>query len=176
MFLVACYAILHPTLSVGWSVGRLVGWLVGRSVGWSPFYFFRIFKLLHQDQWDRLISPCDGFHYIYCTYRTSSSRLLGSFKKSAMMDSTVSIVLTGHLHQDYWDCLTSDAGSQYRCGWVGRGIQPPSTPQPTHNTHTQKVSKTLIFPLFDSITMMDGPKDQWTDGRTKPLIELRVRN
>ena len=25
---------------------------------------------------------------------------------------------------------TSDSGSQYRCGWVGRGIQPPSTPQP----------------------------------------------
>ena len=23
---------------------------------------------------------------------------------------------------------TSDAGSQYRCGWVGRGIQPLSTP------------------------------------------------
>ena len=29
-----------------------------------------------------------------------------------------------------------------------------------------------VFPLFDSITSTDGP----TDGRTKPLIELRVRN
>ena len=26
-------------------------------------------------------------------------------------------------------CKISDAGSQYRCGRVGRGIQPQSTPQ-----------------------------------------------
>ena len=31
---------------------------------------------------------------------------------------------------------TSDAGSQYCCGRVGRGIQPPSTPKPTPNTQT----------------------------------------
>ena len=36
-FLVACYATLHPALSVGRSVGRLVGR--------SPFYFFGIYKL-----------------------------------------------------------------------------------------------------------------------------------
>ena len=29
-----------------------------------------------------------------------------------------------------------------------------------------------VFPLFNSITSTDQP----TDGRTKPLIELRVRN
>ena len=42
-FLVACFATLHPAMSVrrsvgrlvGWSVGWLVGWLVGRFVGWS---------------------------------------------------------------------------------------------------------------------------------------------
>ena len=34
-FLVACYATLHPALSVGW--------LVGQSVGRSPFYFFGVF-------------------------------------------------------------------------------------------------------------------------------------
>ena len=41
-----------------------------------------------------------------------------------------------------------------------------------------------VFPLFDSITSTDRPTnqptdrptDQPTDGRTKPLIELRVRN
>ena len=36
-----------------------------------------------------------------------------------------------------------DAGSQYRCGWVGRGVQPPSTPMmlaPPH-THTQPVAQ-----------------------------------
>ena len=31
---------------------------------------------------------------------------------------------------------TSDAGSQYRCGRVGRGIQPPSTPNTHPNIHT----------------------------------------
>ena len=61
---------------------------------------------------------------------------------------------------------TSDAGSQYRCGRVGRGIQPPSTQRPPILKHTQKVLKTLVFPLFNSITMTDGPTDQWTNGRT----------
>ena len=35
-FLVACYATLHPALSVGWSVGRSVGWSV-------TLYFFYSF-------------------------------------------------------------------------------------------------------------------------------------
>ena len=61
---------------------------------------------------------------------------------------------------------TSDAGSQYRCGWVGRGIQPPSTPKPTPTLkHTQKVSKMLVFLLFNSMTP-DGWTDQRTNGRT----------
>ena len=58
-------------------------------------------------------------------------------------------------------------GSKYRCGWVGRGIQPPSTPNAPPlqtQTHTQKASKTLVFPLFDSI--MDGQTDGQTDRRT----------
>ena len=41
VFLVACYATLHPALSVGRSVGQSVG---GWSVGPSPF-FFGVFKL-----------------------------------------------------------------------------------------------------------------------------------
>ena len=49
VFLVACYATLHPAMSVRWLVGRLVGWsvarMVGRSDGWSPFYFFGVFEL-----------------------------------------------------------------------------------------------------------------------------------
>ena len=36
-FLVACYATLHPAMSVRRSVSR--------SVGWSPFYFFCVFEL-----------------------------------------------------------------------------------------------------------------------------------
>ena len=48
-FLVACYATLHPALSVGrsvgWSVGRLVGWSVGRLVGRSVVIELRMMKM-----------------------------------------------------------------------------------------------------------------------------------
>ena len=61
-------------------------------------------------------------------------------------------------------------------GWAGAANpHPHPTPLPTQ-THTQKASKTLIFPLFDSFSRTDRPTDRRTDGRTKPLIELRVRN
>ena len=35
--------------------------------------------------------------------------------------------------------ITSDVGSQYHCGQVGRGVQPPFIPSPTPHTltHTQ---------------------------------------
>ena len=55
--------------------------------------------------------------------------------------------------------LNQNKGSQYRCGWVGRGIQPPSTLQVPHS-HTQNASKTLDFALFD------GPTDGRTNGPT----------
>ena len=56
---------------------------------------------------------------------------------------------------------TSDAGSQYRCGRVGRGIQPPSTPQPTPNTQTY--TKSIENARFPTFQLDDhGP----TDGRT----------
>ena len=35
-FLIACYATLHPTMPVGWSVGRSVGWSVGPLFGQRP--------------------------------------------------------------------------------------------------------------------------------------------
>ena len=50
-------------------------------------------------------------------------------------------------------------------GWAGAS-NPHPNPTPTHK-HSQKVSKTPVFPLFNSITM-----DQRTNGQTKPLIEL----
>ena len=51
---------------------------------------------------------------------------------------------------------SSGAGSQYRCRWVGRGILPPTTPHPTPNTQTYtKVPKTLVFPLFNLMTITD---------------------
>ena len=52
-------------------------------------------------------------------------------------------------------------------GWAGASNPDPHpNSHPTHK-HTQKVSKTLVFPLFDSIITdqrTDGPTDQWTDG------------
>ena len=56
-------------------------------------------------------------------------------------------------------------------GWAGApNPDPHLNSHPTHK-HTQKVSKTLGFSFFDLII-----KDWRTDGRTKPFIELRVRN
>ena len=55
----------------------------------------------------------------------------------------------------------------------GQGHSTRSTPQLP--THTQKLSKTLVFSLFDSI-ITDGPTNRRTYGRTEPLIELLVRN
>ena len=76
---------------------------------------------------------------------------------------------------------TSDVGSPYRCGPVGRGSQPPSTPNTPPNTlskqtHTQKASKRSFFHFS---IRAHGRTDQRTDGRTdgwtKPFIELCVR-
>ena len=67
---------------------------------------------------------------------------------------------------------TSDAGSQYRCGRVGRAANPHPHPKPyptpfPTQTHTQKGSKTLVFPLIDSCSQSDRrtdePTDRWTD-------------
>ena len=57
----------------------------------------------------------------------------------------------------------------------GQGHPTPNyIPCPSH-MH-KKPSKMLIFALFDSCPRTNGPTDRRTDGRTKPLIELRVRN
>ena len=45
LFLVACYATLHPAMSVrrsvGWSVGQSVNPSISRSVSWLPFILFQ---------------------------------------------------------------------------------------------------------------------------------------
>ena len=60
--------------------------------------------------------------------------------------------------------------------WAGAANpHPHPTPHPSSfltQIHTQKGSKMLVFPPFDSCWRTDGQ----TDERTKPLIELRVRN
>ena len=59
---------------------------------------------------------------------------------------------------------TSDAGSQCHCGRVSRGIQPPSTPQPTPNTQTY--TKSIENASFPTFQLDDhGRTDQRTDKR-----------
>ena len=65
-------------------------------------------------------------------------------------------------------------------GWAGASNphpQPnPHLSPPTHK-HTQKVSKTLVFPLFDSWVMdrwTDRRTDGWTDGRTDGWMDRQT--
>ena len=82
---------------------------------------------------------------------------------------------------------TSDAGSQYSCGRVGRGIQPPASPQPypvhschafthphTHNNNCSFIIARVSRFQLERGRLTDGPTGQRTK-RTKPLIDLRVR-
>ena len=52
-------------------------------------------------------------------------------------------------------------------GWAGASNPHPNPNPPPTLKHTQKLSKTLVFPLFNSMTM--------TDGWTKPLIESATK-
>ena len=54
-------------------------------------------------------------------------------------------------------------------GWAGASNPHPHPNPPPTLKPTQKVSKMLVFPLFDSITTdgrTDGPMDQWMDGQS----------
>ena len=62
---------------------------------------------------------------------------------------------------------TSDAGSRYRCGRVGRGIKPPPHPTPspppphTHNHNYSIINASFQFSRFR--LKRDGPTDQRMD-------------
>ena len=65
---------------------------------------------------------------------------------------------------------TSDAGSQYRCGQVGGGMEPHPYPlQPHAHSHTQTVisaaSEMRIFSIFN-LNNTDGRTDRRTDGQS----------
>ena len=68
---------------------------------------------------------------------------------------------------------TSDAGSQYRCAQVGRGIQPRSTPLTP--LHTQTYLKSI-----QTITSMNRRTDQrmdgWTDKASYRVACLQLKN
>ena len=54
-------------------------------------------------------------------------------------------------------------------GWAGASNPHPYPNPPSILKHIQKVSKTLVFPCFNSMTTdrrTDGPTDGRTDGRT----------
>ena len=62
-------------------------------------------------------------------------------------------------------------------GWAGAANPNPHLTSPQHPTYTQTYAKSTQntrFPTFQ----LDHPglTDQWTNGRTKPLIDVRVRN
>ena len=112
------------------------------------------------------------------SHKKMKTPFLSNMSKSRRLSSTFIPMITG------------DAGSQYRCGRVGRGIQPPSAPHTPHQLHTQTFTKSIQNARFSTFRLdhhdgrTNGPTEQRTngrtngptDGRTKPLIELRVRN
>ena len=57
-------------------------------------------------------------------------------------------------------------------GWAEASNPQPRNAAPFTPTHTQDASKTLVFSLSDSCTPTGRRTDGWTDGRTKPHIEL----
>ena len=62
-------------------------------------------------------------------------------------------------------------------GWAGAS-NPHLQPNPSPTLKHTKNIENARFPTFqlDDLRRTDGPMDQRTDGRTKALIELRVRN
>ena len=71
---------------------------------------------------------------------------------------------------------TSDAGSQYQVGKDGWAGASNSHLHLNPHKHKEKYSKRSFFLFLTQSVPIDGWTDGQTDGRTKPLIELRVRN
>ena len=64
---------------------------------------------------------------------------------------------------------TRDAGSQYRCGWVGRSIKPPLyTLRPPSNTQSKTASVFFTFPLM-RCRRTDGPTNWPVDRKSLSL-------
>ena len=77
---------------------------------------------------------------------------------------------------------TSDAGSQYRYGWVGKGIQPPSTPllslNTFHYTHpNQNAHSHNLRPVRYRRSWTAGPgerRNRWTDRQMDRQTAVKI--
>ena len=67
---------------------------------------------------------------------------------------------------------TSDSGVTILLLTAGRTTSIHNFAHPIHTA----ASNMRVIALFNSIIGTDRLTDQWTNGQTKPLIELRVRN
>ena len=90
--------------------------------------------------------------------------------KMLTLDYILKVQMTG---AKWWSGRTRDAGSRYRCGRVGRGAQPPSTPSLnphtlTHtNTHGQTQPQYISNARFHTFWLnRNGLTDGLMDGRT----------
>ena len=97
-------------------------------------------------------------------FRRAKKQLFSTVLKTANFDPLRSCI------------STSDAGSQYRCGRVGRGIQPPSTPHapPHQHTYPKKHLKRLFFHFSTRALRTDGRTGRRTDGLFKNRDNLGI--
>ena len=101
--------------------------------------------------------------------KTAASKCVFALFNSITMDQQTDGRTDGQCLRVACPQLTSDARSQYNCRRVGRGSQPPSTPNPPSPTHIhRKLLKRSFSHFFDLITSTEygqtnGPKYRWTD-------------
>ena len=147
------------------SVRRSVRWSVGRSVGPSVGNaFVKIAKSNGKSSFFACM-------LLFCP--TEDCRIFFIFFSYTM--TILFILFLASYRVACPQLKTSDAGSQYRCGRVGRGIQPPASPQPhpqlpTHtltHTNTQCNNCSIINARFSHFQLeRDGPTNRPTDRPT----------
>ena len=99
---------------------------------------FKVLVLISIGDWRWLLSESFAFRGDFVVvFEIAAYKMIG--RKLA-----VKVIYMIQFQNCYETIITSDAGSQYRCGRVGRGIKAPSTPQVLHS-HAQNASKTLVF-------------------------------
>ena len=138
-------------------------------------YFWGLWHLEKENNWYRF-EKSKNWSWSWSRFRP----LEGHQFKENRKQRYVPIVCAGCIMFERSPVLeTSDAGSQYCCGRVGRGSQPPSTPNAPPNPPFQPkhIHKNVLKGLFSHFsTRAHGATDPRTDGWTKPLIGVRVRN